>query len=286
MWPLETGLHARPVSSGRSVPEFRSGSEGCDDVGCVSEGGAVSDQLRFLLLQARNPDDRVREEERQAFALRLEVAEDQILQADIFRDEISPQRLQDVDGLLVGGAGEYSVLDDDDGVRACIKLLTHAAEHGFPTFGSCFGFQALVVGLGGEVVEDEGSAEVGTYTLERTPAAAADPLFSTLPSRFLAQLGHKDRASRMPDGVVTLASSERAPHQALVVPGSPVYATQFHPELTWLDNRQRFRRYMDHYGKLFGQAEAQRRLDAHEPSPEANSLLRRFRETFMDGTTP
>jgi GMP synthase (glutamine-hydrolysing) len=246
----------------------------------------VSDQLRFLLLQARNPDDPVRNEEQQAFAKRLDVAEDQIIQADIFRDELSPQRLQDVDALLVGGAGEYSVLDDDDGVRACISLLTHAAEHGFPTFGSCFGFQALVVGLGGEVVQDEGSAEVGTYALERTAAAAEDPLFCSLPPQFLAQLGHKDMASRMPDGVVNLARSERAPHQALVIPGSPVYATQFHPELTWLDNRQRFKRYMEHYGKLFGQAEAQRRLDAHLPSPEANTLLRRFRETFLDGGTP
>jgi GMP synthase (glutamine-hydrolysing) len=246
----------------------------------------VSDQLRFLLLQARNPDDRVRDEERHAFAQRLEVADEQIIQADIFRDEVSPQRLQDVDALLVGGAGEYSVLDDDDGIRACISLLTHAAEHGFPTFGSCFGFQALVVGLGGEVVLDEERAEVGTYPLDRTPAAADDPLFSSLPPQFLAQLGHKDRATRMPDGVVNLARSDRAPHQALVVPGSPVYATQFHPELTWMDNRQRFERYMDHYGKLFGAVEAQRLLDAHKPSPEANTLLRRFRGAFLDGGAP
>ncbi len=243
----------------------------------------MSDNLRFLLLQARRPEDRVRNEERRAFAARLDVHDDQVVQADIFRDDISPARLQDVDALLVGGAGEYSVLDDEDGVKACIKLLTHAAERGFPTFGSCFGFQALVLGLGGTVIEDEPNAEVGTYELQRLKAAESDPLFEELPEHFLAQLGHKDRADRMPSGVVSLARSERAPHQALVIPGAPVYATQFHPELTWKDNRQRFERYMDHYGKLFGEEEAQRRLDAHEPSPHANRLLKRFREIFLDG---
>jgi GMP synthase (glutamine-hydrolysing) len=233
------------------------------------------------LLQARNPDDRVRNEERTAFADRLGVDEEQIIQADIFSDDISAARLQDVDALLVGGAGEYSVLDDIDGVRGCISLLTHAAEHGFPTFASCFGFQALVVGLGGVVIEDEPHAEVGTYRLQRLPEAQDDPLFGAMPDSFLAQLGHKDRADIMPSGVHALARSERAPFQALVVPGSPVYATQFHPELTWLDNRQRFERYMVHYGKLFGEVEAQRRLDAHEPSPEANSLLCRFKDVFL-----
>jgi GMP synthase (glutamine-hydrolysing) len=241
---------------------------------------------RFLLLQARNPGDPVRDEERHAFAQRLEIDDEQIVQADIFRDDISPARLTDVDALLVGGAGEYSVLDDVSGVRACITLLTHAAEHGFPTFGSCFGFQALVVGLGGEVIADEPNAEVGTYALRRSEDGALDPLFRHLPDHFLAQLGHKDRASRMPQGVLSLASSERAPHQALCIPGMPVYATQFHPELTWMDNRRRFERYMDHYGKLFGKEEAQRQLDAHEPSPEANTLLRRFREIFLDRPSP
>ena len=114
----------------------------------------MSTEHRFLLLQARRPEDRVRDEERDAFAQRLGVAESQVLQIDIFGSDLDLARLQDVDALLVGGAGEFSVLDDTDGVRACIDFLTLAAERGFPIFASCFGFQALVVGLGGEVVQD------------------------------------------------------------------------------------------------------------------------------------
>ena len=92
-----------------------------------------------------------------------------------------------------------------------------------------------------------------------------------------------DRAARLPSAVEHLAGSDRAPFQALRVKGHPVYATQFHPELTWLDNRGRFLRYMDTYGRLFGQERAQQQLDGHEPSPEANALLRRFVDVVVLG---
>jgi GMP synthase (glutamine-hydrolysing) len=116
-----------------------------------------------------------------------------------------------------------------------------------------------------------------------TEPAKTDPVFGGLPAQFLAQLGHKDRASKMPEGITNLVSSEACPFQAMRVGDGPVYATQFHPELTWTDNRLRFERYMDHYGRLFGEEEAQRRLDGHRPSPEANALLDRFIGHVFEG---
>lgn len=233
-------------------------------------------ELRYILLQARNPGDPARLDEQAAFAARLEVPQEAIRAVDVLREELGPRLFDEADVILVGGSGEYSVLDEVDPIRRFVDFLARAAVEGPPVFASCFGFQALVLGLGGEVVADEDNAEVGTYWLERTPEAAADRLFGALPERFRAQLGHKDRASRLPSGVVGLASSERAPFQALRVEGRPVYATQFHPELTWRDNRSRFERYMVQYGRLFGHAEAVRRLESHVPSPEANTLLGRF----------
>ncbi len=233
-------------------------------------------ELRFTLLQARNPGDPARTDEQRAFAARIGVPEDVIEAVDVLRQPLDGALLERTDVLLVGGSGEYSVLDDVAPIKTFVSFLAHAAEEGPPMFASCFGFQAIVLGLGGEIVADEPNAEVGTYWLERTEEAAGDTLFDVFPDRFRAQLGHKDRASRLPASVVGLARSERAPHQALRVRGRPVYATQFHPELTWSDNRSRFERYMDQYGKLFGRAEAQRRLDSHVPSPEANTLLERF----------
>lgn len=190
------------------------------------------------------------------------------------------------DVLLVGGSGQYSVLDEDPPIRALIDFMAQVAEEGPPMFASCFGFQALVLGLGGEVITDEPNAEVGTYWLERSQEAGADPLFAALPARFRAQLGHKDRATRLPASTLHLAASERAPFQALRVRGRPVYATQFHPELDWQDNRSRFLRYMPEYGKVFGEAVAQERLDSHAPSPEANALLGRFVDQVVLGRSP
>lgn len=236
----------------------------------------ASTDLRFTLLQARNPNDRVRNEERNAFAARLGVEPDQIDQVDILRDTLDLSAAEGSHAILVGGAGEYGVVNPIPPVQAMIDYLAAAADGGHAIFASCFGFQALVVGFGGEVIEDEDRAEVGTYALTTTEAASGDPVFGGLPPQFNAQLGHKDRAVRLPDAMVNLAASEACPIQALHIPETRVYATQFHPELTWLDNRTRFLRYMEQYGRLFGEEEAQRRLDSHTPGPEANQLLGRF----------
>lgn len=239
--------------------------------------------IRFALLQARTPGDPARDEEHAAFAARIGVPVEQLRPIDIFTRTLDDRIFDEHDVLLVGGSGEYSVLDDEPHIKDFISFLGTAADRGFPTFASCFGFQALVVALGGEVIADQPHAEVGSYTLQRTPQAADDPVFSVLPEQFIAQLGHKDRAARMPDAVVNLAHSERCPYQALRVQGKPVYATQFHPELTWRDNRKRFERYMSIYGKLFGEAEAIARLESHTPGPEANLLLQRFVEHVVTG---
>ena len=233
-------------------------------------------ELRLLLLQARNPNDRVRDEERDAFAARLGVDSHQIQQVDILNEPLERIDIDAHDAIFVGGAGEYGVVDPIPPVANMIDFLANAAEGGSPIFASCFGFQALVVGFGGEVVEDQSNAEVGTYSLTLEPAGHDDPVFGHLPERFNAQLGHKDRATRLPTNMVNFAKSAACPFQAIHIPGSRVYATQFHPELTWTDNRQRFLRYMEQYGRLFGEEEAQARLDSHTPGPEANELLHRF----------
>lgn len=239
--------------------------------------------LRFTLLQARNPDDPVRAEERLCFATRLGVGVEQIRTVDIFTETLDGAVLDGSHALLVGGSGDYSVLDPLPQIGSFITFLAEQAEAGFPTFASCFGFQAMAVGLGGEVIHDAPNAEVGSHILTPTAEAADDPLFRDMPAPFIAQLGHKDRASRLPDCVVSLASSARCPFQAFRVRGKPVYATQFHPEMDWVENRRRFERYMRQYGVLFGEAEAQRILDSHLPSPESNALLPRFVAEFVRG---
>ena len=230
----------------------------------------------FVLLQARKANDPSKLDEHRAFADRLGIPTSDIQSVCILTEELGPNILEGKDALFVGGAGEFSVLDDNDRIRRLIDFLAWIADLGFPTFASCFGFQAIVLGLGGEVVADEANAEVGSYTLDLLPPGRANPLFSVLSDRFLAQLGHKDRASRLPSSLINFAKSERAPFQAVQVKDKPVFATQFHPELTGEGNRRRFAAYIDQYGQLFGKEEAERKLNSHRASLEANSLLKRF----------
>ena len=241
---------------------------------------------RFALIQCRAINDPVRGEELACFAERLGVPADHIRVADLLRDPLDQSLLTGADALLVGGSGDYSVLDPNPEIKRFIDFLVETAGRRFPTFASCFGFQALALGLGGQVVRDPQNAEVGSYELTTLPDAASDPLFAEVPSTFVAQLGHQDRASSLGEGLIPLARSERVSLQAFRVAGAPVYATQFHPEMTWLDNRRRLERYMSKYGVgLFGPEEAQRRLDSHRPSPEANALLPRFVSLFLTGAS-
>ncbi len=238
----------------------------------------------YLLIQARRLEDPVRGEERLAFAEKLGCDVSQIHTVDMTRDPLGEHLLEGVDAVLVGGSGHYSVLDGDPGINAGIDFLGELADRGFPTFASCFGFQALVLALGGEVITDEDNAEVGTFEVSLTSAGAADPIFRSLPPRFLAQEGHKDRAVRMPGGVDNLAASDRAPYQALKVHGAPVYATQFHPELDRASQRLRFGRYMTEYGRLFGEARARAIMDSIRHTPETDALLQVFvREVLASG---
>jgi GMP synthase (glutamine-hydrolysing) len=246
-------------------------------------GERTIDDLRFTLLQARNPGDAARTDEWRSFSARLGVQPQQVRQVDILAGPLDDRVLEGTDVLLVGGAGEYSLVHPTPAVEGLVSFLTEAVDGPVPIFASCFGFHALSVGLGGEVIADEDHAEVGSYDMELTAGGEADELFGELPREFVAQLGHKDRVGRLPDGVVPLARSARCPYQAFRLPGRAVYATQFHPELDQRDNKLRFKGYMDTYGKLFGAEEALRKLHSHRRSDEVNALMRRFVDHFVLG---
>ena len=127
---------------------------------------------------------------------------------------------------------------------------------------------------------DPDNGEVGSFELELTEAGAADPLFGALPRRFIAQMGHLDRATALPPGLPNLAASARSPFQALRVPGSPIWATQFHPELDRRANHERYMAYIERYGG--GERDAEYRA---LPSPHASGLLPRFLGLVVSGRT-
>lgn len=230
---------------------------------------------QFLLLQARVAGDPMGAHEHQCFVDTLGVTPERVLSHDLLVAPPTAEDLRGADALLVGGSGEFSVLDDVPSLHAFFDFLTNVViAQGFPTFASCFGFQALVVAGGGKVVLDKANTEVGTFRVDVNEAGQGDSLMAPLAPTFQAQLGHKDRADRLPAGMVNLAHSERAPYQALRVDGLPVFATQFHPELNKDTNRARYLRYWDEYGG--GDPDDDPVLKSLDDSPEASALLPRW----------
>jgi GMP synthase (glutamine-hydrolysing) len=234
-------------------------------------------RIRVLLLQARHGNDPAKREEVEFFASRCGICADQFRPHDLLQGVPSLEAARRYDAVMVGGAGEFYVSRRDLSAHdEIVDFLGTLSQSGIPTFASCFGFQFLVEALGGQIVFDGENVEVGTFEMTLTQAGRDDPLFRDLPDAFLAQLGRKDRAADHVQGALTLASSQRAPVQAIRVPGQPVWASQFHPELDCEANLGRYYRYLDGYAAAMTEDERQAALASFRDSPHTADLLERF----------
>ena len=178
------------------------------------------------------------------------------------------------DLLLLGGAGEHSVTRRYDFSPFLDEILVRWIEEGRPFFGSCYGHHVLAQLYGAEIICDPASEEVGTFDVSLTEAGRRDPLFHDLPPTFPAQLGHHDRVSELPAGLVELARSELCAIQALRVEGLPVYSTQFHPEISISQMRDRLLMYREGY--LEPDVTWDSLMASLRATPDAARILRSF----------
>ncbi|TDD42269.1 type 1 glutamine amidotransferase [Nonomuraea terrae] len=141
-----------------------------------------------------------------------------------------PARLEHDAMIMLGGG--YLPGEDDRApwLRDARRLMGQALEDGVPVFGICLGGQMLAEVAGGEVTGDVGAPENGSLPVTIRPEAAADPLFHGLPPVVPAVEHHKDAITRLPDGAVHLAETERCPYQAFRM-GERAWGVQFHPEV-------------------------------------------------------
>lgn len=230
---------------------------------------------KFLLYQVRNPGDPMRGHEVRCFADKLGCPEENILVHDVLSGRPRKRLLDQVDAVLVGGSGDYSVAEGGEWLPMAMDEFCELYETGKPTFASCWGFQAFAKALGGSVVTDLKRAELGTRTFELTEAGKADAVFGPLGTPFRAQIGHQDIVDRLPDGALLLCSSQRVTNEAFTFPGKPIYGTQFHPELDVKDLITRVHAYPDYIRKITGLP-----LDEFQATcsatPDTARLLRRF----------
>jgi GMP synthase (glutamine-hydrolysing) len=124
---------------------------------------------------------------------------------------------------IVLSGGPSSVYADD-----APKVDPALFSTGIPTFGICYGFQAMADALGG-TVERTGLAEFGHTTLEVTAADAT--LFHGLPRQQPVWMSHGDAVTAAPDGFAVTARTDGAPVAAFEDPDRRLAGVQFHPEV-------------------------------------------------------
>jgi GMP synthase (glutamine-hydrolysing) len=159
-----------------------------------------------------------------------------------------PAWLEDVDGLVIGGSGSFSVHHPESRpwVEPLHDVLGAALLRGMPGLGICFGHQLLGEHLGATVRTDEARKERGTIDVHTTAASKGDPLFSGLADdgRLPVHTGHSDLVDRTPYGVTLLASTPLVEQQAFRVDGLPFWSVQFHPDLTAADAHARYEAFV------------------------------------------
>lgn len=235
--------------------------------------------IRVRLLQIRERPAIIAEEQA-SFRDRCGLEARQIVPTNVLLEPLTADLLEDVDAVLIGGAGAYSVTQTYSWTADLIALCHACAERQIPTFGSCWGHQFIARAFGGRVVHDPERAELGTHSIRLTPAGREDPLFGQLPPTLDVQMGHHDRVVELPAGAVELAVSAVAPMQAFRLADAPIYGTQFHSELDCTRLRHRLATYRSYYPELADDAEYQRVYDAVLPTPHADGLMRAFLKLF------
>jgi GMP synthase (glutamine-hydrolysing) len=101
-------------------------------------------------------------------------------------------------------------------------------DAGVPTFGICYGFQAMAQALGGEV-RQTGLSEFGATAL--TVTGDGGVVLAGLPATQQVWMSHGDAVFTPPPGFTTTASSEGAPVAAFENADRQLAGVQFHPEV-------------------------------------------------------
>jgi len=239
-------------------------------------------QLKVLLLQARNTEDMVIQEQ-ECFLERCRLRPDQLdsLNLPLMAELPDVSLLDAYDAFFIGGAGEYSVTKDYPWMPFALDLIRHAHASHLPTFGSCWGHQLIARALGGEVIHDPERAELGCHNINLTEAGKHDELLAPFPDSFLANMGHHDRVYVLPEGAIELADNHFQSNEAFRIKDRPMYGTQFHSELDKRREAERLVKYRSFYiNELHSEEVFQEVLNSLQETTEVDHLMYDFLKRF------
>jgi GMP synthase (glutamine-hydrolysing) len=153
---------------------------------------------------------------------------EQHVYGEIVRHDISAERVRELAprGLILSG-GPASVYDE--GAPTCDPQIF---DLGIPVLGICYGMQLMCHSLGGRVeshpVREYGRARCSVNT--RVPEARE--LFAGVADQTQVWMSHGDQVDTVSSDFVSLARTDTCPHAAVKHRTRPLYALQFHPEVT------------------------------------------------------
>ncbi len=149
---------------------------------------------------------------------------EQNVYCQILRHDLSADRIAELapKGIILSGSPN-SVYED--GAPKCDPELF---KLGIPVLGICYGMQLTCEAFGGKV-ENTSKREFGRAECS---ISNHDTLFQGLPEEMEVWMSHGDQVSEISDQFEPLAQTHTCPYAAVRHRELPVFAMQFHPEVT------------------------------------------------------
>ncbi len=151
-----------------------------------------------------------------------------VRESDVYSEilpwDINENKIIDLNpkGIILSG-GPNSVTDSfTPRVPKCVF------EMGVPILGICYGMQTLAEQMGGHVI----SADQKEFGHSELNVVSDSILFKGLESKINVWMSHGDQVQDLPDEFNLVASTSTAPIAAMEHNELPIYAIQFHPEVT------------------------------------------------------
>ncbi len=143
--------------------------------------------------------------------------------SEIHDAETPASQLKEYKAIIISG-GPASVNDANSP-----KLDPEVLNLGVPILGVCYGHQAVIHTLGGEVQK----GTVGEYGLTSFTVQKTEGIFKKLQTKtYQIYASHFDTVARLPEGFVAIGSTPDDPLSATMNEARRIYTVQFHPEVT------------------------------------------------------
>jgi GMP synthase (glutamine-hydrolysing) len=139
----------------------------------------------------------------------------------VYPEDLNLEDLEGVDGIILSG-GPNSVYDDNSP-----SIAKEIFNKDIPILGICYGLQTIAHQLDGKV--ESGSKEYGPEKIHiENKSKIVGPIFD----KNEVWMSHGDSVMKLPEGFVTVASTEKVENAIVADEERKIYGLQFHPEVS------------------------------------------------------